>query len=135
MKNTLSYAGLGILVILAILGKSAVMLVSVLGMGLMFRVMHAAPLMKQLVAITLGALVASLLAEAVHTLYHMIEPASSGPGNDQGGFFVSATLVGLINAGVFGVFLLLLEWIFGPRNQASEQPEPKNTEHSPTRTL
>ncbi len=114
MKNKLAYAGLGILVVLAILGKSAVMLVSVLGMGLMFWVMRAAPLRKQLLAIALGALVASLIAEGVHTLYHMMEPAPSGPGSDQGGFFVSAILVGLINAGVFVSFLLLLEWIFKP---------------------
>ena len=115
MKNTLAYVGLGILVVLAILGKSAVMLVSVLGMGLMFRVMRAAPLRKQLLAIAVGALLASLIAEVVHTLYHMVESAPAGLGNDQGGFFVSATLVGLINAGVFVAFLLLLEWIFGPK--------------------
>ena len=115
MKNTLAYAGLGILVVLAILGKSAVMLVSVLGMALMFRVMRGAPLRKHLLAIALGALVASLFAEVVHTLYHMIESAPSGVGGDQGGFFVSATLVGLINAGVFVAFLLLLEWLFKPR--------------------
>ena len=115
MKNKLAYAGLGILVVLAILGKSAVMLVSVLGMGLVFRVMHAAPLVKQLLGIALGALVASLMAEVVHTLYHMMESVPSGLGSDQGGFFVSATLVGLINAGVFVAFLLLLEWIFKPK--------------------
>ena len=115
MKHKIAYAGLSILVVLAILGKSAVMLVSVLGMGLMFSVKRAAPLMKQLLAIVLGALLASLLAELVHTLYHMIESAPSGLGNDQGGFFVSATLVGLINAGVFAALLLLLEWIFKPK--------------------
>ena len=122
MKNKLAYAGLGILVILAILGKSAVMLVSVLGMGLIFRVMRDASLMKQLLAIASGALVASLLAEVVHTLYHMLESAPSGLGGDQGGFFVGATLVGLINAGVFVVFLLLLEWIFKPKMGELDTP-------------
>ena len=115
MKNNLAYAGLGILVVLSILGKSAVMLVSVFGMGLMFWLMRTAPLTKHLMAIALGALLASLLAEVVHTLYHVMEWGPSGPGNDQGGFFVSATLVGLINAAVFVTFLLLLEWFFKPR--------------------
>ena len=115
MKNKLAYAGLGILVILAILGKSAVMLVSVLGMGLMFRLMHTAPLIKHLLTVALGALVASLIAEVFHTLYHMMEPGPSGPGSDQGGFFIGATLVGIINAGMFVAFLLFLEWIFKPK--------------------
>ncbi len=115
MKQKLAYAGLGFLVVLAILGKSAVMLVSVLGMGLMFRLMRAAPLLKQFLAIALGALLASLIAEVVHTLYHMIASAPSGLGSDQGGFFVGATLVGLINAGVFVAFLLLLEWFMKPK--------------------
>ncbi len=115
MKNKIAFMGLGILAVLAILGKSAVMLVSVLGMGLMFRLMRAAPLSKQLLATASGALLASLIAEVVHTLYHVIESAPSGVGGDAGGFFVSATLVGLINAGAFVAFLLLLERLMKPR--------------------
>lgn len=115
MKNTLAYAGLGVLVVLALLGKSAVMLVSVLGMGVMFRIMRAAPLRKQILAIAVGALAASLIAEAVHTLYHMMAAAPANLGTDQGGFFVGATLVGLINAAVFGAFLFLLDWMLTPK--------------------
>ncbi len=106
--------GLAILVVLAILGKSAVMLVSVLGMGLMFTLMRAAPLSKQLLATASGALLASLIAEVVHTLYHLIE-SPPGVGGDAGGFFVGATLVGLINAGAFVALLLLLEWLMKPK--------------------
>ena len=109
-QNVLAYAALLLLIVLAILGKSAVMLVSVLGMELMYRILRDAPLTKRLGGIALGAVGAALLAEVVHTLYHRLEAAPSGPGSDQGGFFVGATLVGLINAVAFVAFLLLLEW-------------------------
>ena len=115
MKNKIAYMGLGILVLLAILDGSPRMLVSVLGMGLMFRLMRAAPLWKQLLATASGALLASLIAEVVYTLYHMIKSVPPGVGGDDGGFFVSATLVGLINAGAFVAFLLLLEWFMKPK--------------------
>lgn len=113
MKTWLAYAGLLILVFLAILGKSAVMGVSVLAMGAAYWWMRAAPLKKKLAFVAAAALVGSLLAEVVHTLYHMLDLAPAGA-NDSGGFFVSATLVGLINAVAFGALLLLLEWLVEP---------------------
>lgn len=112
MKNRLAIAGLLVLLVLAFLGKSAVMAVSVLGMGGAFWLFRTSPLPKKLVAVAVGALVAGLLAEVVHTVYHMMEAVPSG--NDSGGFFVSATLVGLINAMAFGALLLLLEWFGRP---------------------
>lgn len=114
MKTRLALVGLVLLIVLALLGKSAVMLVSVLGMGLAFWRFRAAPLSKRLLVIAVAALAASLLAEVVHTVYHRLESAPSG--NDSGGFFVSATLVGLINAAAFGALLMLLEWWAKPKD-------------------
>ncbi len=111
MKDTVAYAGLAVLVVLAILGKSVVMLVSVAGMGFMFWLTRTAALSRRLLAVALGALMASLGAEAVHTIYHLFESQPAEAGGDSGFFFVSATLVGLINAAVFVTFLLVFEWV------------------------
>ena len=107
--STVAYTGFAVLVVLAVLGKSAVMLVSVLGMGFMFWLTRATTLSKRLLATASGALLASWGAEAVHTAYHMFESQPSGVGGDNGFFFVSATLVGLINACAFVAFLVLVE--------------------------
>ncbi len=112
MRNAIAYALLAILAFLAIAGKSAVMFVSVFGMGLAFRLTRGAPQTKQLGATALTAVATSLIAEAIHTLYHLLETGPAGSGVDEGGFFVSATLVGLINAVVFVSLLLLLDWAF-----------------------
>lgn len=108
MTKTLPLVGLVVMAALAIVGKSAVMLVSVAGMGLAYWMTRAAPLPRRLAAVAVAALLASLLAELVHTVCHQIRSSPTG-GGDQGGFFVGATLVGLINAAVFGSLLLVLD--------------------------
>ena len=100
--------GLGTLAVLAVLGKSAVMLVSVLAMAVAFGATRSASLGRRLGAVAVAGLGASLLAEAVHTAYHALGFA---PGGDTGGFWVSAVLVGLINVAAFGGLLLVTEWL------------------------
>ena len=105
MKLILVSLGLVMLLILAVLGKSAVMFVSGLGIGLALWGTRKASLRTQLGALVAGALVASFGAEVVHTLYHLLggETASG----DSGFFFVSAILVGLTNAAVMCAVVLL----------------------------
>lgn len=92
----LSYLGVGVLLLLAAIGKSAVMAVSAVGVGLALWVTRDAPLRTRLIAVVIGALGGSLLAETIHTAYHLLggETASG----DSGFFYVSAVLVGSINA-------------------------------------
>lgn len=96
MKLVLSLAGVGVLLVLAALGNSAMMATSAVGIAVAVWLTRAARLRTQLGAVVVGALAASLAAEGVHTLYHLLggETASG----DSGFFFVSAFLVGLINA-------------------------------------
>lgn len=84
-----------ILAVLAYLGHSLVMLASVAGMAI--GIWFAYSRSGRVLAATLigGAVGASLAAEAVHLLHHMRLDDSP----DHGGFWVSALLVGLINAG------------------------------------
>ncbi len=105
MKLIVVSLGLAVLLILAVLGKSAVMFVSALGIGVALWSTREAPLRTQLWALVAGALVASIGAEIIHTLYHLLggETASG----DGGFFFVSAILVGLINAAAMAAVVLL----------------------------
>ncbi|MEP0548067.1 MAG: hypothetical protein ABJF88_14120 [Rhodothermales bacterium] len=96
MQHLVSYLGVGVLLALAILGSSAVMAVSAAAIGLALWITRNAPLRARLLAVVGGALGGSLLAETVHTAYHLLggETASG----DGGFFFASAVLVGAINA-------------------------------------
>ena len=86
MKLIVVSLGLTVLLILAVLGNSAVMFVSGLGIGVALWSTREAPLRTQLGALVAGALVAGIGAEVVHTFYH---------------------LVGLINAVAMAVVVLL----------------------------
>ena len=105
MKVVVVSLGLVVLLILAVLGKSAVMFVSGLGIGLALWSTREAPLRTQLGALVAGALVAGIGAEAVHTLYHLLGGQTSS--GDSGFFFVSAILVSLINAVAMAAVVLL----------------------------
>jgi hypothetical protein len=86
--------GLGMLAVLAYLGRSLVMLASVAGTTAALWAWRRRPLRVQVVALFVGAVGASLAAEVVHLLHHVaIQDAP-----DHGGFWTSAVLVGLINA-------------------------------------
>lgn len=96
VRHLVPYLGVGMLLTLAILGNSAVMAVSAAAIGLALWITHNTPLRTRLLAVVGGALGGSLLAETVHTAYHLFggETASG----DGGFFFASAVLVGAINA-------------------------------------
>ncbi len=85
-----------VLAALAYLGKSLVMLTSVGGIAVALWLARRLPIQRQLMAMTVGAVAASVAAEVVHVVYHVAQ--SDQPGH--GGFWVSAFLVGAINAAV-----------------------------------
>lgn len=115
MKQIVVSLGLIALLLLAVLGNSAVMFVSALGIGIALWLMRKATLRTKLVALFVGGLVASFGAEAVHTIYHLLggETASG----DSGFFFVSAFLVGLINAIAMAVIVLAAHYFGRSRTE------------------
>lgn len=110
------YVGVVVLLVLAALGKSAVMATSAAGLGLALWVTRDASLRTRLAAVVIGALGGSLLAETIHTAYHLLggETASG----DGGFFYVSAVLVGSINA-VAMLVVLGLVYVLSPSRTAS----------------
>ena len=113
MRDRVAVAGLLVLAVLAFLGNSGVMGVSDVGMAAAFWATRSAALPRQLAWVAAAAVAASLLGELVHTIYHRLYPLTSG--NDTGGFFADATLVGLINSAAFVALVLLAEWAGGRR--------------------
>lgn len=87
-------AALVVLAVLAYLGRSLVMLASVAGIAAALWVVRRRPWRVQLAGLWVGAIGSSLLAEVVHMLHH----ARIGDAPDHGGFWLSAVLVGGINA-------------------------------------
>ena len=115
MKVIVVSLGLAVLLILAVLDNSAVMFVSALGIGVALWINWKATMRMQLGALVVGALVASIGAEVVHTLYHLLggETASG----DSGFFFVAAILIGLINAVAMAVVVLLAHTVVRRRHR------------------
>ena len=105
MKLIVGSLGIFVLLVTAVLGKSAVMFVSGLGIGFAPWSTREAPLRTQLGALVAGALVAGFGAEAIHTLYHLFGGETAR--GDSGFFFVSAIFVGLINAVAMGAVVIL----------------------------
>ena len=116
MTRRLAVAALLLLMALALVGKSAVMAVSVAGVAVAWRAARSAGLGRTLAAVAVAAVGAALLAEAAHTGYHRFAP---GTGDDTGGFWVGATLVGLIDAVAFGAVLLVAAWAEARQARAS----------------
>ena len=81
---------------LAYFGRSLVMLTSVGGIAVGLWLTRHGDLRTRMAGASVGAVVASIAAEAVHLVYHVVQ--ADVP--DHGGFWVSAVLVGLINAAV-----------------------------------
>ena len=99
--------GIGALAVLAAIGKSAVMFVSAVAIGIIAYVFRQARARDRVVAIIVAGLGGSIGAEIVHTIYHYTRAAESGA--DSGGFFMSAIMVGLINAGAIIALLFVTE--------------------------
>lgn len=83
-----------VLAVLAYLGRSLVMLTSVGGIAVALWLTRRRTVRAQVVGTIVGAVVASVAAEVVHVVYH----AAQADPAEHGGFWVSAVLVGLINA-------------------------------------
>ena len=102
-----------VLAVLAYLGRSLVMLTSVGGIAVALWLARRRTVRTQVVAAIVAAVVASVAAEAVHVVYH----AAQADPAEHGGFWVSALLVGLINAAV-----MLRAYVLLPDPSSSRAP-------------
>ncbi len=90
--------GSAALAVLAIVGKSAVMFVSAAAIAAAVYVFRNARVRDRIIGIIAAGLAGSIGAEIVHTVNHYTSAVQTGAGGDNGGFFMSAMMVGLINA-------------------------------------
>ncbi len=90
--------GSAALAVLAVVGKSAVMFVSAAAIAAAVYVFRNARVRDRIIGIIAAGLAGSIGAEIVHTVYHYTSVAQTGAGGAGGGFFMSALMVGLINA-------------------------------------
>ncbi len=102
--------GIAVLAILAVIDESVVMFVSAVAIGIIVYVFRRARARDRVIAIIVGGLGGSIGAEIVHTLYYYATVVE--PGIGDGGFFMSAILIGLINAFAMVVVVLSTEaWL------------------------
>jgi hypothetical protein len=108
-RTVVIVSGLAALAILAVIRESAVMLVSaaaILGAVFAFRRARAR---DRVIAIIAAAIGGSIGAEIVRTLYHHLWATESAAGVANGGSFVSAMLIGLINAAAVITIIIITE--------------------------
>ena len=105
-----------ILAVLAFLGRSLVMLTSVGGIAVALWLTRRRTVQAQLVGAIVGAVGASVAAEAVHGVYHAVQADPAA----HGGFWVSALLVGLINAAVL-VPVIWVDYVRLQRQRTGKQ--------------
>ncbi len=111
-RVVVTMSSLATLAILAAIQKSGVMFVSVGVIGAVVYLFRRARMRDRVIAIVAAGLGGSIGAEIVHTLYHHIGAVESGAGRESGGFFMSAMLVGLINAAAVVVVIFVTEaWL------------------------
>ncbi len=110
-RNTIPFIAIAVLMILGIVGKNAGMVVSVLAAGIAFYILREAPRSKQFLVSGIAAVIFSLLSETVHTVYHMMESVPTGSPGDNGGFFLSALLVPIINIAALIIVVILGDWV------------------------
>jgi hypothetical protein len=108
-----------VLAVLAYLGRSLTMLTSVGGIAVALWLMRRRTVRAQAVGATVGAVVASVAAEVVHVVYHA---AQAGPA-EHGGFWVSAILVGSINAAAM-LPVIWVDHLLLQRKRAGRQEPP-----------
>jgi len=108
----ITMSSLATLAIFAAIQKSGVMFVSIGVIGAVVYVFRRARIRDRVIAIVAAALGGSIGAEIVHTLYRHIGTVESGAGQESGGLFMSAILVGLINAAAVVVVIFVTEaWL------------------------
>ena len=97
------------LAIYAAVEKSAVMFVSAAAIAVIVYIFRSARTRDRIIGIIAAGLAGSIGAEIVHTVYHYTNVAQTGAGADGGGFFMSAIMVGLINAAAIIVLVISTE--------------------------
>ena len=108
-RSLVTMLAIAALAIVAVFGKSAVMFVSAAAIAVIVYVFRRARMRDRVVGIVVAGLGGSIGAEIVHTLYHYASVAEPGTGGDSAGFFMSAVLVGVMNAAVIAVVVLCTE--------------------------
>ena len=102
--------GIAVLAVVAVIGKSAIMFVSAVAIGVIVYVFRRARTREKVIAIIVAGLGGSIGAEIVNILYHYSTAIEPGVGNGE--FFMSAITVGLINAAaIVIVFLCTDAWL------------------------
>jgi hypothetical protein len=99
-------SSLAALAIYAVIGRSAVMLVSLIAIALMLYLLRHARLRDRVIAVFAAALGGGLAAAIVRTVFYHLR--AGGPGAaESGSLFMSAIQVGVINALVVVVMLFI----------------------------
>ncbi len=101
--------GIAGLTIVAVFDRSAVMFVSAATIAVIVYVFRRARMRDKVIGIIAASLGGSIGAAIVFTFYQHSSVAESGPAGISGGFFMSAILVGVINAAAIIVVILLTE--------------------------
>lgn len=101
--------GSAALAVLAVVGKSAVMFVSAAAIAAAVYAFRNARVRDRIIGIIAAGLAGSIGAEIVHTVYHYTSVVQTGAGGDNGGFFMSAIMVGAINVAAIIVLLIVTE--------------------------
>ncbi len=93
--------------IYAVVDRSMVMFVSATAIGVSVYLFRHARMRERLIAIIAAALGGAIAAEIVHTFYYHTNAAE--PVADSGNLFLSAIFLGLINAAIIAVLVVLTE--------------------------
>lgn len=95
-----------VLAALAYWGNSMTMLASVGGIAVALWLTDSRPTRTAAASVVAAAVLTSVTAETLHALYHALKEDPA----DHGGFWMSAFLVGLINAAAILPVLWLSRW-------------------------
>ncbi len=101
--------GVAALAIVAVIGKSTVMFVSAGAIAIIIYLFRRARMRDRVIGIIVAGLGGSIGAEIVHTFYRYAGVAGIAANGDDGGFFISAILVGILNAAAIIVVILCTE--------------------------
>ena len=93
--------------IYAVVERSMVMLVSVAAIGVIAYLFRHARMRERIIAIIAAALAGAIAAEIVHTFYYHSNAAE--PVADSGNLFLSAIFLGLINAAIVVILVVITE--------------------------
>lgn len=93
--------------IYAVVERSMVMFVSAAAIGVSAYLFRHARMRERMIAIIAAALGGAIAAEIVHTFYYHTNAAE--PVADSGNLFLSAIFLGLINAAIIAVLVVLTE--------------------------